>query len=415
MRTIFKFGGASIQDADRMRNVMRIIKTYADKKPVVVVSALGKTTNALEVILNNWFTGDLSWQNALERLSAGHCEIAAQLGITDLDKVQAVFSDLKSYLNTRKPNNDYDQQYDHIVAHGELASTIILHQFITQSGMDCVWVDARKVIRTDAHFRDVNIDWTSTEQAAQEYFKKETLYITQGFIGATASGETTTLGREGSDYTASILSYCLDATEMVIWKDVAGVMNADPKLVAEAEVLAQISYREAVEMTYFGAKVIHPKTIKPLQNKKIPLVVKCFLDTTLQGTTISEASPANEYPPIIVWKENQVLLSIQDKDFSFIAEKHLTTIFQLFNKHRIHIHLMQNSAISFSVCVDANPRISDLINDLQEQFNIVRNEDMRLLTIRHYTEAAIQRHLAGDEVLVEQRSRTTIQLVTRKK
>lgn len=416
MKTILKFGGASIQDADRMRNVLNIIKQYADKKPVVVVSALGKTTNHLEAILNAWFKQDTSWINLLASLKAAHLSICKDLSMRSTFAVENIFESLKEYLeNTPPAAPAYDQYYDHIVAHGELASTKLLVEFFNENGLNCEWVDARWIIHTDDHFRDVNIDWAATEAAAKAKFLGEGIFITQGFIGATANGHTTTLGREGSDYTASILSYCLDAENMLIWKDVAGVMNADPKLVSEASVLAHISYREAIEMTYFGAKVIHPKTIKPLQNKKIPLLVKCFMDPSLPGTIISEQEPQASYPPIIVWKENQVLLSIQDKDFSFIAEKHLTSIFNLFNKHRIHIHLMQNSAISFSVCTDANSRITDLIHDLQLQFNVVRNEGMRLLTIRHYTEESIRKHLAGDEILVEQRSRTTAQLVTRKK
>ncbi len=416
MKTILKFGGASIQDADRMRNVLNIIKQYADKKPIVVVSALGKTTNALEAILNAWFKHDTTWPNLLDSLKAAHLSICKDLALQTTNAVEYIFDSLQEYLENTLPElHAYDQYYDHIVAHGELASTKLLVSYFNERGLACEWVDARGIIHTDDHFRDVNIDWEATELAAKAKFGGDEIFITQGFIGATANGHTTTLGREGSDYSASILSYCVDAEHMIIWKDVAGVMNADPKLVSDAIVLPHISYREAVEMTYFGAKVIHPKTIKPLQNKKIPLLVKCFLNPSLPGTIISEQEPRESYPPIIVWKENQVLLSIQDKDFSFIAEKHLTSIFNLFNNHRIHIHLMQNSAISFSVCTDANSRINDLIHDLQLQFNVVRNEGMRLLTIRHYTEDSIQKYLAGDEILVEQRSRTTVQLVTRKK
>ncbi len=415
MITVLKFGGASIQDAERIRNVRGIVQSYQEKAPILVVSALGKTTNALEEILKQWYQQDPIWQASLNQLLAIHLQIATALSSNASHALQALFGELESFLSNADRSKTFDQYYDHIIAYGELASTTLLAIYFQESGLACEWVDARKIIRTDNHFRDVNIDWKETELLAKERFHTNTLYLTQGFIGATADGETTTLGREGSDYTASILSYCLDAKEMIIWKDVAGVMNADPKLVPDASVINKISYREAVEMTYFGAKVIHPKTIKPLQNKHIPLLVKCFIDPSLEGTIISEATPQTPYPPIIVWKDQQVLLSIQDKDFSFIAEKHLTSIFNLFNQHRVHIHLMQNSAISFSVCVDANPRVSDLIKDLSHQFDVVRNEGMRLLTIRHYDESTIAKHLAGNEILVEQRSRSTIQLVTRKK
>lgn len=415
MKTVLKFGGASIQDAERIRNVRNIVHSFRDTKAILVVSALGKTTNALEEILKLWFQQDYSWKNALNTLLQLHLKIANDLSLHSSKALHVVFEELEAFLSTEVIHLSFDQYYDHVIAYGELASTTLLAAYFQESGLTCEWLDARKIIRTDNHFRDVNIDWKETERAAKEHFSSDNLYLTQGFIGSTSKGETTTLGREGSDYTASILSYCLDAKEMIIWKDVAGVMNADPKLVPEAKVLSKISYREAVEMTYFGAKVIHPKTIKPLQNKNIPLLVKCFLDPSLPGTIISAETPQTPYPPIIVWKDQQVLLSIQDKDFSFIAEKHLTSIFNLFNQHRVHIHLMQNSAISFSVCVDANPRVSNLIQDLNLQFDVVRNEGMRLLTIRHYDETTIAKHLAGNEVLVEQRSRSTIQLVTRKK
>jgi aspartate kinase len=419
MTAIYKFGGASIKDANGFKNVVSIILANGSASPIVVVSALGKMTNALELVCHDWFYQLASLEERIQFVYQSHCSIIGELFEDDpsaMDFFESLFQQFRTSL-TIAHTPQYDFHYDQIIAWGEIFSSSILSNYAKKQGLESILVPATDLIKTDFNYRDAAVDWVKTEQAILQIIpnlqQSNSIIITQGFIGQAPNATCTTLGREGSDYTASILSYCLNAEQMVIWKDVPGVMNADPKYFSDAVILSQLSYREAIEMTYYGAQVIHPKTIKPLQNKKIPLLVRSFIDLTLKGTRIAEYDYSIQYPPIKVIKQNQVLISIQDNDFAFIAEQHLTHIFQLIASFRCRINMMQNSAISFSVCMDYNDRIAPLIAALQMNYKVVLNDEVELMTIRHYDETAIQTFLKGRISLLEQRSRSTIQMVVK--
>ncbi|MEY2829023.1 MAG: hypothetical protein RIQ33_881 [Bacteroidota bacterium] len=414
MIQVFKFGGASIKDANGIKNVASIILNYVSNPLLVVVSALGKTTNTLEKLTNAYCKNNkIVASEIFEEIKNNHIQILQTLDI-EKSVLDALFSALKNQL-TQPPHNNYDFNYDQIVSYGELFSTTIVSNYLSKIAVENVWMDARNLIKTDANYCDVNILWPQTEQAISTILhpqlKPYNVIITQGFIGSTNENNSTTLGREGSDYSASIFSYCLQANSLTIWKDVPGVMNADPKQFNNAEIISELSYHEAIEMTYYGAKVIHPKTIKPIQNRKIKLHVRSFIDTQLKGTIITETDKFIHYPCIKVLKQNQILLSIQTRDFSFIAEKHLQKIFEVFATYRIKMNVMQNGAISFSCCVDANDRITDVIDALQFEFKILQNNNLQLATIRHYNDITIFELTSNKEILLEQKTRNTIQLV----
>jgi aspartate kinase len=414
MIQVFKFGGASVQDANSIKNVSHIISKHSSKPLLVVVSALGKTTNAIEKITQHWFKKDTATAiSLLHQLKQTHLQI-----IKDLELDETIVDDLCKQLEDKlnqSPFTIYDFYYDQMVSFGELLSTTIVAAYLQKCSINAHWTDARTLIKTDANYRDVNILWTETEKNVTHnllpLLNENKIIITQGFIGSTKENFSTTLGREGSDYSASIFSYCLNAESMSIWKDVPGVMNADPKQFADAEIISELSYYESIEMTFYGAKVIHPKTIKPIQNKKIPLHVRSFIDSDKMGTTIFETDKFIPYPAIKVLKENQVLMSIQTRDFSFIGEKHLQKIFEVFATYRIRMNVMQNGAISFSCCVDANDRINEVVDALHFEFKVLLNEGLELATIRHYNDSTIAELTNGKEILVEQKSRHTIQFV----
>ncbi len=414
---VFKFGGASIQNAEAIKNVASILSSNSNQNLVVVISALGKTTNALEKLWGAYLQTDSSMYNLFNEIKLSHKIICDELLFQDdeLVELNVQFNELEKFIST-PPSKAADYYYDQIISFGELFSTKIVSTYLSKQGLNPVWLDARQLIRTDDNYRDVNILWQETEklilEKVIETFKKTNLIITQGFIGSTTNGHTTTLGREGSDYSASIFSYCLHAEKMTIWKDVDGVMNCDPKLFSDAVIIPVLSYHEAIEMTFYGAKVIHPKTIKPIQNKHIPLQVRSFINKNNPGTIISTDEVSSFLPPVIVWKPNQVLISMQAKDFSFIGEKHLHQIFKLFAHYRIRMNLTQNGAISFSACVDnSGHRVEELCADLQKEFKVLRNENLELLTIRHYNQPTIDRLQAGRKLLIEQKTRNTIQFV----
>ncbi len=409
---VFKFGGASVKDAASIKNVANIIQHHASRPLLVVVSALGKTTNALENMLQAKIKNE-DWKPFLIDLQQHHATILQQLNLpTNL--LESLFIELEKKIEV-VGKLQYDFHYDQIVSFGEMLSTSIVATYLNQRNNNTVLLDARTLIATDNNYRDVNILWKETEKQVTEnvlpQLQNNKIVLTQGFIGSTKDGFSTTLGREGSDYSASIFSYCLDAELMTIWKDVNGVMNADPKQFSDAEVIPQLSYYEAIEMTFYGAKVIHPKTIKPLQNKHIQLMVRSFIDSKTEGTKIFETNLHISYPPVKVWKENQVLVSIQTRDFSFIGEKHLQKIFEVLATFRISMNVMQNGAISFSCCVDSNPRLEAALDVLHQEFKILTNENLHLATIRHYDEKTIADLTKGKEILVEQKSRHTIQFV----
>ena len=418
---VFKFGGASVKDAASVKNAIEILKGFKGEKLLVVISAMGKTTNALEIVVNDYFFSKGNAHAALKDVREYQQQIMEELfsGKANpvFDKVNNFFVEADWMLD-EKPQHTYNFVYDQIVSLGELISTCIVGAYLEQQGCSNIWLDVRDVLMTDNTYREAKVDWQKSEMLVQKQvvpaFSGVDVVITQGFIGGTSENYTTTLGREGSDYSAAIFAYLLNAEAMYIWKDVPGILNADPKFYKDAQKLDQISYHDAIELAYYGATVIHPKTIKPLENKNIPLFVKSFLKPEANGTTIRTNVQTKPMIPSYIFKKNQVLISISAKDFSFIAEDNLSRIFALFAGHGVKIHLMQNSAISFSVCVDNdNFKIPALIEALQKDFKIRYNEDLMLYTIRHYYQNTIDTITSGKEILLEQRSRNTAQFVLR--
>ncbi|MBD2705395.1 aspartate kinase [Spirosoma sp. BT702] len=408
---VFKFGGASVKDAAGIRNVAEIIRTQA-KNTLLVVSAMGKTTNLLEDLVRAYVyqLGDV--QKRLERyVRYSHDVVMNELG-GDFSLVQQTFDQLGYDLDQR-PTGTFDEIYDRIVALGEVVSTQILAAYLTHIGVPVRWLDARQVICADTTFREGRIDWEKTKQRISEDVACEGVTLTQGFIGQTSDGRTITLGRDGSDYSASIFAHCLNAEHVTIWKDVPGVLNADPKWFDETVLLDKLTYQDAIELSYYGATVIHPKTIKPLQNKEIPLYVRSFIKPDAPGTVIGNFK-LNLPIPSFIFKINQLLISLHPNDFSFIAEDNLSRIFARFAQVGVRINLMQNTAISFSVVVDTNPdRIPALLELLKQDFRVTYNEGVELITIRHYDQQTIDRVLINKNLLLEQKSRYTVQLVVR--
>jgi aspartate kinase len=414
---VFKFGGASIKDASSFKNVAAILNSYKAKEIVVIVSALGKTTNALEKITDAYFYRKGNAGELLNQLREQHLNILKELFP---DPSHPVFIELNNtfveidWILEDDPTEKYDYLYDQIVSIGEMASTKMLAAYLNYKNIPTQWVDVRDCIATDNNYREGKVNWEITQKNIEERIPsllKNQFVLTQGFLGGTSENFTTTLGREGSDYSASIFAYSLNAESVTIWKDVEGVLNADPRSFPKTIKIDQLSYHEAIEMTYYGATVIHPKTLKPLQNKNIPLLVKCFLAPEKEGTVITSDGDVSKLPPVLVLKQNQILISITPKDFSFIAEDNLSQIFNLFSAAGVKISMMQNSALSFSACADLNEKIPSLILSLKESFNVLVNENLNLLTIRHYTQKVLDENVDEKNVLLEQKSRHTIQLV----
>ena len=419
---VYKFGGASVKDAAALRNLAQIVQEHGGKEQLLlVVSAMGKTTNALEKVY------DLAYQQqdfspALSQCRQYHTSIVEELfpeqGHPVYERLEHLFSEVQHQLQTfaKQAGASYDQAYDQVVSYGELISSVIVHYFLQQQGIANAWTDSRKYIQTDTTWREAKVDWAWTERVMKRDLPsllQHQLVVTQGFLGGTNNGLTTTLGREGSDFSAAIFAYCLDAEGLYIWKDVEGLLNADPKRFANTVRYPELSYQETVEMAYYGASVIHPKTIKPLANKHIPLYVKSFLNPTGEGTKICDCRFEVQAPAYIV-KDNQCLVSFSAKDFAFISEKNLGTIFNALSELRIKINLMQNSAISFSICTDLHEeRLKRLIATLEDQFSIHYNTQLQLFTIKNYNNDSIQEIITGKEVLLEQRTRTTFQVVCR--
>ena len=410
---IFKFGGASVKDADSVRNVASVLRKFSGERIIVVVSAMGKVTNLLETLVDAHClkTGD---PNAiLEQIKKYHLDIVKNLFPNSAHPVyadiQAIFSKLEKFSSAGQYNKDYDQ----VVSQGETISSKIVSAFLNEAGVKNTWLDVRGVIKTDDTYREGRVDWDRTAGLTPTLSKGEGIVVTQGFLGQAKDGSTTTLGREGSDYTAAILAYSTNAESVTIWKDVPGVMNADPKWFDETKLIEHMSYQDAIELSYYGATVIHPKTIKPLQNKKIPLYVRSFVQPDEKGTLINDQK--SQLPiPCFIFKVEQILLSISPKDFSFIVEENFSDIFKTFAQHNVKINVMQNSAISFSVCTDNDPRkIPALIETLQKKFRVLYNEGLELITIRYYNQATIDRVCIGKKVFLEHKSRYTVQLVVK--
>lgn len=417
---VYKFGGASVKDALAVKNVVAILTQYAAIKKVVVISAMGKTTNGLEVVVNTYYAGDASWKDRLQDVYEQHKHIVNDLfvngGEACLEKMRVLVEKVSDFL-TQNHSKNYNFIYDQVVSLGEYLSTTIVSEYANSVGLDNTFVDAKKCVCTDNAYTEGVIDWMKTETAIQRIIPpliESGFVITQGFIGCTTENFTTTLGREGSDYTAAIFSYALSAERMTVWKDVMGIMNADPKVFPDAKLIPELTFTEAIEMTYYGASVIHPKTIKPIQNRNIPLEVRSFIDYNKPGSVISTNANTEFIPPVIIQKMNQVLLSFSAKDFSFIAEDHLSKVFSTFAENRLRINLMQNAAISFSICVDyKKEKIDSVLEALQNDFSIVKIEDLTLLTIRHYNNAIIEKLTKDKNSLIRQLSKSTIQLLLR--
>jgi aspartate kinase len=412
---VFKFGGASINSAERIQNVGNILRQYPNEPILIIISAMGKTTNALEQVAIEFYAGNN--QEALKLfgdIKNSHKELLEYLCPGNSNLLGDFFTETEWLLHD-KPVRDYDYYYDQIVCCGELLSTFIVSTYFNTIGITNTWLDVRDIVRTDDNFRDAGIDWAYTHQKVTELvmpvFAITKLVITQGFIGATDENESTTLGREGSDYSAAIFANMLQASSQTIWKDVEGVMNADPKAFGDAQFIPLLSYNEVIEMAYYGAQVIHPKTIKPLQNKHIPLHVRCFLKPELPGTVIS-STPVHHLPPIIIIKEKQVLLQLSSKDFSFVGETGISKLYELFALLKIKPNLTQTGAISIVCCLDDNAeKIEKLASDAAIFFDVQVRKNLSLLTIRHYTQAKIDELTAGKDILLEQKTTETIQVL----
>jgi aspartate kinase len=419
---VFKFGGASVKDAAGLKNVAEILERFKEEKIVIVVSAMGKTTNALEGVVGAYTEQTGKAFELLNDIKAAHYQIIEQLfppGHEVYDEVNDLFNAQVEWVLEEEPHANYDFVYDQIVSVGELVSSKIVAAYLNQIGLPTQWLDARDVILTDDIYREGWVQWAETQDNADRkvrpLLEKPGFLLTQGFIGTTKENFTTTLGREGSDYTAAIFSFCLDAESMTIWKDVPGVLNADPRLFDNTVKLDRLSYKEAIEMTYYGAKVIHPKTIKPLQNKNIPLFVKSFIKPDDEGTYIG-GDVDDLYPSIITVEKSQTMLQISTKDFSFVAEHHLSDMFQAIADLRLQVNMMQNSAISFSVCVtdlEIDDKVERFIERIQKDFKVVADRNLEIIAVRHPQENIVSNLLKGKMVLMEERVKETLQFVVK--
>lgn len=414
---VFKFGGASIKDPQAIRNVLHVLQTVGFDNSLIIASAMGKTTNALEDVINNYFKKPEELKQAIQVVKDYHFGIIDGLFENKnhlvFDKVNVLFGEMEYFLSNNKSPN-YNFVYDQIVCYGEILSTTILSYFFNQENIENVWIDSRNLIKTDTTYRDAVVDWTKTENNIKNQIQSEKLYITQGFIGSDPNHFSVTLGREGSDYSAAIFAYCLDAKSVTIWKDVPGVLNADPRYFEDTTLLNQISYREAIELAFYGASVIHPKTLQPLQKKEIPLYVKSFVNPTLPGTSVSRGAILEPFVPCFIVKKNQLLISISSKDFSFIMESQVSEIFKWFGENHIKVNVIQNSAISFTVCVEDKFNNFETLNqELSKNFNVSFDENVSLYTIRHFDEKAAQSVVNSKTVLLQQINLETMQIVTK--
>ena len=414
---IFKFGGASVKDANGVKNVLTVMEKVGHENVLIIISAMGKTTNAFEEVIANYFDKSPALQSSIQEVKKYHNQILLDLFENEehvaFSIINKHFDDLEYFFKNNKSPN-YNFVYDQVVSYGELLSTTIVSTYFNEKGLTNNWIDVRNLIKTDTNYRDANVNWETTQKAISKSVKKNILNITQGFLGADENNFTTTLGREGSDYTAAIFAYCLGAESVTIWKDVPGVLNADPRYFENAILLNQISYREAIELAFYGATVIHPKTLQPLQKKEIPLYVKSFLNPLLPGTSVSRGADLEPHIPCYIVKKEQLLLSLSSLDFSFIMEEHISEIFALFHQHKLRVNLIQNSAISFSVCIeDKFNNFNEVKSILSKKFKVMFNENVSLYTIRHFDEEAKEIVEKSKTVLLKQISRETLQIVAK--
>ncbi|MDZ4666963.1 MAG: aspartate kinase [bacterium] len=415
---VFKFGGASVKNAEAVKNVGEVLKQFGGEEVLVVVSAMGKSTNSLELLAKAFYEQKTGLNSFYKEVKSFHHNIIKGLLIDSqshtYDDIENLFIELECELEG-VPDENFDKVYDQIVSYGEMFSSRILSAYLNESNIKNRWMDSQNFISTDNNYREAKVDWEITSNLISKKLKpivKKQMVVTQGFIGRNKENYTVTLGREGSDYSAAIFAYGLDAESVTIWKDVAGVMNADPKKFPNAIKIDAISYPMAIEMAYYGATVIHPKTIQPLQSKQIPLYVKSFLDPKSEGTIVGNSVQKNNVLPTIISKGNQLLISICSKDFSFIVEDNLSKIFNAFALHKVKINLMQNSAISFSVCVDnESEKINKLKAALEPNYSLDINEGLELLTITNYSEENLLELINGKPILIEQKTKNTLQMV----
>lgn len=415
---IFKFGGASVKDAEGIKNLVQVLKKVGYQDTLVVVSAMGKTTNALEKVVQNYFDQPTELKYSIQEAVKYHNSVLLDLFESDrhpiFSEVKAIFEQLQLFFQQNKSPN-YSFVYDQTVSCGEIASTKIISAYLNEVGIENQWLDARDCIKTDSYHRDANLDWEATQQNISDQVTQKKLSITQGFIGSEDNNFTTTLGREGSDYSAAIFAYCLNAESVTIWKDVPGVLNADPRYFESTQLLHQISYREAIELAFYGASVIHPKTLQPLQRKEIPLYVKSFLKPEGSGTTVGKGTKIQPDVPCFIVKKDLKLIKLSSLDFSFIVEKNISAIFKLLHDHKMKVDVIQNSAISFSVCVsDKYGMLASLIQELKATFKVSCVEGVDLFTIRHFKPNSEANIVKNNELLLEQRTQNTLQLVVKK-
>jgi aspartate kinase len=412
---VFKFGGASVKDAAGVQNVVRVLQEVGHQDTLIVVSAMGKTTNAMEQVVQAYFEKPEALASHIVEVVSYHETIMQGLfehkDHPVFAAVKALFGELNHFL-THNKSPHYSFVYDQVVSTGELVSTTIINAYLSHVGMDATWLDARNCIKTDANYRDANVDWDATQKAIDQNLNPGQLYVTQGFIGSDDNNFTTTLGREGSDYSAAIFAYCLNGTSVTIWKDVPGVLNADPRHFESTELLQQISYQEAIELAFYGASVIHPKTLQPLQRKEIPLHVKSFVNPNDPGTVVTKGAAIVPEVPCYIVKKGLSLIKLSSLDFSFIVEENISDIFKWLHDHKMKVDLIQNSAISFSVCVfDKFNRMDDLLQQLRGRFKVKHTPNVSLYTIRHFDQHSANALLDTHELILEQRAKLTLQLV----
>ncbi|AEH00629.1 aspartate kinase [Lacinutrix sp. 5H-3-7-4] len=413
---VFKFGGASVKDANGVKNVISVLEKIGHENILIVVSAMGKTTNALEVVIDKYLNDKENYKSELQTIKHYHHQIMLDLfGNTRpvvFELVNVLFKELLQFFTSNKSPN-YNFIYDQVIGFGELVSTTIISNYLNEKHFNNTWLDVRQCIKTDDYYRSANVDWNLTQDIITKVVKPNTLYITQGFLGSDSNNFTTTLGREGSDYTAAIFAYCLNAESVTIWKDVPGVLNGDPRHFKNTQLLNTISYTEAIELAFYGASVIHPKTLQPLQRKEIPLHVKSFLNPENNGTTVDKSIGIEPQLPCFILKQNQVLLSLSTLDFSYVVEENISEIFNLLSHYKMKVDVIQNSAISFSVCIDNNyNNLEKLLLHLKAKFKVTCHENVSLYTIRHYDEASIKNLEKDKTVLLKQLFQQTVQIVT---
>jgi aspartate kinase len=414
---ILKFGGASVRDADGVRNLEKVLQSVGTEKTLIVISAMGKTTNALEKVIENYFNSKHELQSSIQDVKKYHNGILLELFENESHEVFKVvtvlFRELSEFFDRNK-SPDYSFVYDQTIGFGELISTTIVSYYLNHKGVKNKWLDVRELIKTNSYYRNAKVEWALTQSKISEAIDEKALHITQGFLGSDGNNFTTTLGREGSDYTAAIFAFCLNAKSVTIWKDVPGVLNADPRFFENPTLLDSLSYEEAIELSYYGASVIHPKTLQPLQQKEIPLYVKCFLEPKNKGTKVGKSLDLSPNVPCYILRKDQILITVSSLDFSYIVEENISHIFKLLHLYKMKVRSIQNSAISFSVCIENSyNHLEPLILQLKAKYNVRLDKAVDLYTIRHYTTDAIEEIQKNKTVLMKQITPKTVQIITK--